>query len=174
MPFLIDGYNLYHTACKTSDELSFLTPPHLCHWIAEDMLRQNDQATVVFDGTRPGADAAACASVPRVKVLYSGAKSDADTVLETLIGENTAPRRLIVVSSDRKIRAAARRRKSVSLSSRDYLAEMLKRQDIPAPPPKEPPEKHKGVSKTQRDQWLDLFGITPQDDEDDPLDRIRY
>jgi len=174
MPFLIDGYNLYHTACKWSEEWASLTPPQLCLWIAEDMQRQNEQATIVFDGTRPRAAGVACENLPRIKIHYSGPKSDADTLVETLIGENTAPRRLIVVSSDRKIRAAARRRKAVSLSSRDYLLELFKRQDKPAPPPKEPQEKRKGISKEQRNQWLDLFGYTPKDDEDDPLDRIRF
>lgn len=103
MPFLIDGYNLYHAAGKFSEEWAHITPMTLCHFIAEDMRRLRDKAVIVFDGGPPRGISLATKPPGYVKIIFSGPDSDADTTLESLIQKNTAPRRLTVVSSDNRI-----------------------------------------------------------------------
>ena len=161
MPFLFDGYNVYHGAVKLCEEWSRITPITLCKFIAEDMARIPDIATVVFDGRQPRGRKSKVEPLGFVKILYSGQNKEADVMLEKLIAKNTAPRRLIVVSSDRQLRRAARRRRAVSLSSVDYLLELIKRREQPPPIQKEPKEKHRGVPEGQLDKWLELFGIDP-------------
>lgn len=173
MPFLIDGYNVYHAACKFCQDWSHITPGNLCRLIAEDMGGLGDIATVVFDGAQPRGWSPDAVVENRLKILYSGPKSDADTLLITLIQKNTAPRRLIVVSSDNSIRRAARRRKSLSLTAMDYLAGLIKRQEKPPPRPREPKEKHKGLAEGELAEWLELFGIDPSEPPDD-FDRINF
>ena len=132
-----------------------------------------DWAVVVFDGTEKRGWADEVKAAGLLKVIYSGPGVDADSKLEQLIKKSTAPRRLVVVSSDRQVRKAARRRRAKSLSSLDYLQEMIKRHNRPAPEPKDPWEKRHGVGEGQLDQWLEIFGIDP-DDEGDPTDLIRF
>ena len=167
MPFLFDGYNVYHAAIKLSEEWSGITPGTLCKLITEDMQRLGDFATVVFDGT-PGPGRSDEVE-PRgyVKILYSGGGKDADTLLEKLIKKNTAPRRLFVVSSDNRLCRAARRRRSISLKSIEYLLSMLQRIEAPAPKPREPREKRTGVPQGELNQWLELFGIDTEKPDDD-------
>ena len=176
MPFLLDGYNVYHAACKLSEELAALTPSALCTLVAEDMHRLRDQAVIVFDG-RPLHDAP-----PRilpagyVRIIYSGPQTDADSVLEQLIQKNTAPRRLIVVSSDNQLRRAARRRRANPVRAADYLLQLFHRRQHPPPAQTEPPEKRRGLPAGELRGWLELFGLDPDAPADppDPCDRINF
>lgn len=166
MPFLIDGYNLYHAARKITEEWSQLVPMALCRMIAEDMQRLRDGAIVVFDGAAPRGRPADVEPVGYVRIVYSGPKSDADTVLEQMIQQNTAPRRLAVVSTDRRVRQAARRRRAVSLRSEEYLLSLVRRLDQP-PRRGDPPEKRQGVPEGQLNEWLEMFGIEPGEADDE-------
>ena len=174
MPYLFDGYNLYHSLMKISAELSHKTPQFMVELITCDMYQLRDTAIVTFDGKAlPGQRWSEDRSGP-VQVCYSGPQSDADTQLEQQIQDNTAPRRLVVVSSDRRIRRAARRRRAKSLTSPDYLVLLFKRLNRPPPPPREPREKRTGVPDGQLDQWLELFGLDPNEpDNEDPTRLIQ-
>ncbi len=173
MPYLFDGYNVYYTACKLQSEWAHLTPYNLCKLVGQDMQRLDDHATVVFDGVQPRGWSAEVEPRKHVKIVYSGAKNDADSVIESLVKKNTAPKRLIVVSADNRIRQAARRRKAVSVSGREYLEDMLKRMVPQTPRPRMPEEKKEGVPKGELDEWLDLFGIDKDDEGDDIMGRIK-
>ncbi|MDP7030652.1 MAG: NYN domain-containing protein, partial [Phycisphaerales bacterium] len=60
-----------------------------------------------------------------IHVLWSGHLREADDIMEGLIARSTTPRRLVVVSSDRRLRKAARRRRCRWLSSEDFLRTIL-------------------------------------------------
>ena len=171
MPYLFDGYNLYHALIKVSADLSHKTPQFLLELITADMHCLRERGTVVFDGKAlPGHSSCENAS-GSVQVLYSGPRSDADTQLEQLIQANTAPRRLVVVSSDRRVRRAARRRRAKSMTSPDYLVALFQRLNQPPASPTEPPEKWKGIPPQQRAQWFELFGLdVPIDEHPEDLD----
>jgi uncharacterized protein len=162
MPYLFDGYNVYHAARKLTEQWSDITSIALCRLIGQDMCYLRDWSIVVFDGSRPRGRPADVDPAKHIKIIYSGHDSDADVLLEELIEKNTAPRRLTVVSTDRQVRKATRRRRAKSLTSREYLEFMIKRSQRPAPPPPEPREKRHGLPEGQLDQWLELFGIDPE------------
>ncbi len=172
MPYLIDGYNLYHAALKFGEEWARLVPLQMCCLVAEDMARMDDHATVIFDGTEPRGRFTKVAPPDRVRIVYAGGGVEADTRIESIIGKNTAPRRLIVVSTDRQVRAAARRRRAQSLTAAQYLEALAHRAAARPPRPREPREKRHGLSAEQTRAWLAEFGFDP-DVEDDPLGRIR-
>lgn len=163
MPFLIDGYNLYHALRKYSEEWADTIPQAMCQWIEKDMNRIGDWAIVVFDGTRPRGSFSQEDGEKHVSVLFSGGGKDADSILVSLIQKNTAPRRLIVVSSDNRLRTAARRRKATSLSANEYLLALTKRQEKKPVRSREPREKHQGLVPGQTSQWMELFGFEPEE-----------
>ncbi len=159
MPFLFDGYNVYHAACKLGEQWVSIVPIALCGLIAEDMQRLRDHGVIVFDGRIPRGRPERVDPEGYVRIVYSGVSSDADSEIEYLIKKNTAPRRLVVVSSDRRIRQAARRRRARSLSAVEYLMEMINRANRPVRRSKEPPEKRSGLIEGDVDMWLNIFGI---------------
>lgn len=172
MPFLFDGYNIYHAAAKMDEQWSHITPGGLCALLAEDLASLRDHGTCVFDGTPPRGSDWAGKTIGPLTTLFSGPGRDADSVLEQLIQDNTAPRRLVVISSDNRVKRAARRRRAQAITARDYLDSLIQRANRPAPPPREPRAKHEGVPPGQLDEWLKLFCLNPNHPGDEN-DRIR-
>ena len=182
MPYLIDGYNLYHAMCRFAPEWSHITPKTMCELIDQDMHLLRDHAVVVFDGTDRGKPHGGL-NFSHLKVLFCGHESDADTLLDKLIRKNSAPRRLQVVSSDNSVCKAARRRRAKTLKSPQYLENLLRRMNQPLPPPQEPKEKRQGLEPDQVAEWMQLFGFDPDPDPDpnpdpnlpdDQVDRTRF
>ena len=83
--------------------------------------------TIVFDAKN------APTGLPRVvnhrglTVRFASRYPDADSLIEELIGEASAPRGLTVVSSDHRIQRAARRRKAVPVDSDVWYEGMIRR-----------------------------------------------
>ena len=163
MPYFFDGYNLYHALRKVSEEFQSLTPHLMCELIAQDMAHLRDKASVVFDGHPLRGQFDEGMTIGAVTIVHSRSESDADTVLENMIQKNTAPRHLTVVSSDHRIKKAARRRRAQSLTSQDYIEEFFKRLAKPPRQPNEPREKQRGVGPGKLNEWLDLFGLDSDD-----------
>jgi len=83
--------------------------------------------------------------------MWSGPGREADDVIEDLIGKASDPRRLLVVSSDRRLRKAAKRRRCKWLDSESFLRTILEdvaRGTALADPP--PPD---------TDDWVAQFGL---------------
>ena len=112
---------------------------------------------VVFDGTGPR-DKSGFDNINNLEVFFAGISCDADTVIEDKIKANTAPRRLTVVSSDRRVRDAGRRRKATVVKSQVFWEDVQK-QLSRKKKKKEPPAKRQGLSEGETEQWLDFFGI---------------
>jgi uncharacterized protein len=165
MPILIDCYNVLHAEKPTS--LAGLGEASLCGLLAASPWATGG-VTVVCDG-RPKPHSPDPGSVGAVVLVFSGAGRSADDVIIELIDKDTSPRRLTVVSSDRAIRRAARRRKARDLSSEDFLKRLARAarggggtggaggggsSGKPAAGP---------LPDEQVDRWLDWFGIDPDD-----------
>jgi predicted RNA-binding protein with PIN domain len=165
MRYLIDGYNLAHA-------LGLLTaraPRALLRARRALLARLAEHAdpagvTIVFDalkappGTRGGQDHRG------VRVLFARGQS-ADDAIEEIIRADPSPRDLAVVSDDRRLREAARRRGCVSVGCLDYW-ERLGRPASPTPPAPAPeaPAKPEACSGEEAEYWLGRF----DDVEDDP------
>jgi len=173
MPLLIDGYNVYHAALKFSSEWSRLVPMGLCRLVAQDMCRLGEAAVVVFDWPEPRGQFLKVEPEGYVRIIYAGPGRDADSALEKLIKDNSAPRRLTVVSSDRQVQRAARRRRARILKADEYLEALQMRSEQPPDRPQEPIEKRRGVAEGDLTEWLELFGIDP-DEPPDELGPIRF
>jgi predicted RNA-binding protein with PIN domain len=156
MPLLVDGNNLLYAVCDALGQS--LSRFALASMLSRFARNQDEKITVVFDGapaSRHDQDPFDLLDI-QTHFAYPG---PADTVLCNLLQENSAPRRLEVVSTDREIRKAARRRKAKSLRSEDFATRLLQELDQPDPPPTvEPPEKRNGLTEDQTRKWLREFG----------------
>jgi predicted RNA-binding protein with PIN domain len=157
MPYLIDGNNLMHAAAERglpADRLG------LCEVLAELLLRAGERVAVIFDGPEPSASEARAIDRTGIEVAYSGHKA-ADRLILAAIGADTAPRRLTVVSTDREIRSAARKRRCRCVTSEDFAVELRRSRngDPPSDKSSEPDEKRQGLSEEQTRKWLEEFGF---------------
>jgi predicted RNA-binding protein with PIN domain len=117
MRYLIDAYNVLHLVHRLPDRHAVVNTTDLCRLIERS---QMGRATVVCDG-RPKPDEDPSAMGESVRMIHSGASQDADTVIEKMLEEDPGARDMTVVSNDRRIQAAAKRRGAASMASETFL-----------------------------------------------------
>jgi uncharacterized protein len=133
MALLIDGYNLLHVSDIFAGEGAG-TELHrsrlaLLQFLAAAIEpRERKQTVIVFDaaGAPPG--------LPRsmmhegMTAHFARRHSDADEMIEELLEQYTAPRELVVVSSDHRVQRAARRRGADFVDSERWFADLRAKQ----------------------------------------------
>ena len=157
MPIVIDGYNLLRTIQKTGEDFSSLSDIQLCRVLDRYLKAASEKGEIVFDGTGPR-DKSDFDSVSRLDIFFSGIGVEADAVIENKIRINTAPKRLVVVSNDRRLRDAARRRKAISVKCEAFWANVQSVLSRPQTAP-EPAEKQTGLNESETKKWLEFFGF---------------
>jgi predicted RNA-binding protein with PIN domain len=155
--YIIDGHNLLHSILKTDESSESITDIKLCLIVDKYLHLTSQNGELIFDGTGPS-DKSAFDNMRKLEVSFAGIGSDADTVIEDKIRVNSAPRRLMIVSSDRRLRKAAHARKAASIKSEQFWININKQLNKKSPP-REPGAKRQGLSESETDQWLDIFGI---------------
>jgi predicted RNA-binding protein with PIN domain len=157
MPFIIDGHNLLWSIQEVDEELRLISDVQMCNIVSEYLKLTGENGEIIFDGTGPP-DKNGFDNIINLDVFFAGLGSNADTVIENKIRASTAPRRLTVVSSDRRLRDAARARKAKTVKSQVFwndIQKQLKRKKTT----KEPPEKRRGLTESEAKQWLEFFGF---------------
>jgi len=133
MRLLIDGYNLMHAVVLSPGRR--LGPDglrKLRHRFLNDLAGlleplEAHQTTIVFDA------AGAPEGLPRASrhkgmtLLYAAPGEVADDRLEQLIAQESAPKRLTVVSSDHRIRLAAQRKRATIERADDFWSRLQDR-----------------------------------------------
>ncbi len=157
MPFIIDGHNLLHSIHKVGEDFESISDVQLCWMVGRYLKLTGESGEIIFDGTGPR-DKSAFDSVTNLDVLFAGPAGDADTAIEEKIRVCTAPRRLTVVSSDRRLRKAAGARRATAVKSEVFWSDVQK-QLRRKKRLKEPAEKHFGLSEGETKQWLEFFGL---------------
>ena len=100
--------------------------------------------------------------VDGVELVYSGPGRSADAVIIEAVRTHPSPKRLTVVSSDREIRDAARRRRARDVPSDDFLR-MLDRDlrlGVRRPATKAARPDVRPLAADEVDAWLDVFGVS--------------
>ncbi len=131
MALLIDGYNLMYAAGIVGSggpnglERSRAALIRFVSGAVDDAERA--ATTIVFDaaGAPPGLPATL--RCDDLTVRFAKGYADADELLEELIANNHAPRRLTVVSSDHRVQRAAKRRRARAVDSDVWFAEALRK-----------------------------------------------
>ncbi len=155
MPFLIDGNNLIHALAEVDRGVERLG---LCMML-QLLVERGERVEVVFDGPPPPPGLAKQIDRTGAAARYSPARPADEDIIKTLRA-NSAPRRLVVVSSDREIRKAARARKCRWSSAEDFARKLVDLQHAPpAARPAEPRAKHTGLDEADLDFWYREFGL---------------
>lgn len=125
MRWLIDGYNVMHAGGRLGPKLGregfrrarrrFLD--ELAVALGPEAARET---TVIFDASVHPGDFALEANYRGLGILFALGDENADARIEQLIAADSHPRALTVVSSDRRIRQAAERRRSRSVTADQY------------------------------------------------------
>jgi len=157
MPVIIDGHNLLHSIQQTGEDSELISRIQLCRILSGYLKLIDENGEIVFDGMGPK-DKSGFDNISNLEVFFAGLGSDADTVIEDKIKANTAPRRLTVVSSDRRLRDAARARKSTAVKSQVFWSNLCKQLSRKRTI-KEPASKRQGISESETEQWLKFFGL---------------
>jgi uncharacterized protein len=161
MTLIIDGYNLLHASGvfgATRGPKGFEQSRTALLDMLVDVLGDRTADTiVVFDAARAPDGLPARLSHGGIRVWFAREYPDADSLIEELVEDDTAPGHLVVVSSDRRLQVAARRRRAKAVSCEEWLAEAREarrargRPAADAKPPEPGPD---GV-----DEWKRYFGL---------------
>ena len=153
---IIDGHNLLHSIRKMEED-SQLNDVQLCLIVGRFLKLVGEKGEIIFDGTGPR-DKSGFDNISNLEVFFAGQGSDTDTVIEDKIKASTAPKRLTIVSSDRRLRRAAQTRKATVIKSEDFWNNVQKRFRRKKTPT-EPPEKRLGLTESETQQWLKFFSL---------------
>ena len=166
MPVLIDGYNLAWALGETGQRLQRgdLTGARdrLLHILADRLGDRAPHTTVVFDARQPPTDLPRRATCRGIRVLFAVTEANADELIIRRIAEDTAPRRLLVVSSDREIRDAARLHGATSIGVGAFLGKLglsprSGRRGATRPAPPAPDAEDKPHTAAAPDYWWRQF-----------------
>lgn len=163
--FLIDGYNLLH-AVGLPARLGQATLHHARQRLVELIRQTHPEAdvTIVFDARRPPRGVPREQAFAGVRIVF--AHGSADDLIVEMLEHDAVPRSLCVVTNDRAVQEAARRRGATVLESMTFLDAVSPALPT-APPSALPPtstlEKPTGTADNRH--WLETFADI--DDEED-------
>ena len=175
---VVDVYNVLHVTGVLPPEIAGPDAPALARLVARSRYRGRG-AVLVCDGTPKPGERGDPDWGGGIRLVHAGRGRDADGLIERLISEHTAPRRLLVVSDDRRLRTAARRRRAGWLGSAAFLGHLA--EDATSSRGAPGPEKPGPLDPEETDAWLREFGFGTEDAEDwrpepsrDDLDMRRW
>lgn len=160
MAVLIDGYNLLRAIQKISDNES-MTDVQLCRMISNYLRYIGEAGEIVFDGVGPR-EKAVFFNMAAIDVIFSGQGIEADAVIEEKIAAYSAPKLMLVVSSDRRLRLAAAKRKAIAVKAEQFwqVLEKFTKQSLRRKKFAEPREKREGISEGEVEYWMKVFGLS--------------
>jgi hypothetical protein len=168
MRYLIDGYNLLHALWPgDARQLHPGAWPRFRKRLLDRLIPHAGNVpgtvTVVFDTVRSSTDRQNEAVVRGVHVRFAAGYPSADDLIEELIRTDPAPEGLTVVSDDRRVRDAARRRRCVVCGCLDYY-ESLGSARPSAAFSDDSSSKPEDVPPAEVERWLQEFdGTTDKD-----------
>jgi predicted RNA-binding protein with PIN domain len=159
---IVDCYNVLRTTMPPA--LAGLDEAGLCRALARSAWA-GQRITVVCDGApKPHARDS---PVPEVELVYAGRGESADDLIAGLIEADSAPRRLTVVSSDRAIQKAAKRRRAAAMSSEELIHVLASGAGAPGtrygPSTGGRINRGKPLEAPEVDRWLEEFGFDPEE-----------
>ncbi len=162
MPIIVDGFNLLHYVCSCEDQNnSPITDSELCELLDKYLVSVRDRGEIIFDGIGPP-DKSIFKRYSNLDLIFSGSDLEADDVIEYKIHKANALKHLMVVSSDRRIIAAAKEKKAIAVKCDEFWDYMHKNLAYDKKRIREPKEKQFGITEAETKQWLEIFGLDEQ------------
>ena len=137
---IIDGYNLMHAVGLVRGKLVGKqlegARTRLLRRLAYQLTKdERAAAIVVFDAKTILPVSSREELIEGFRVLYPEPGHEADELIEQLIAQETHPRKLRIVSSDRRLHRAARERMATAINCDKFLDELDERKPAPEDPP---------------------------------------
>ena len=143
MKLIIDGYNLLHASGVFGGSRGpggfEQSRRALLDMLADLLGAEAADTVVVFDAARAPDGLPGRSTHRGIRVWFAREYPDADTLIEELVADATSPH-LMVVSNDRRLQAAARRRRAKAVSCAEWLAEARAARRAPRAGDTKPPE----------------------------------
>lgn len=164
MRLLIDGYNVIYTAGVPGRGIGIGQLERgrlgLLKFVAEALEpAELAETVVVFDGRGAPPGLPRLIEYRGMQVRFAPRSLTADEVIEELIRQESAPGRLTVVSSDRRLQHAARRYKAKTIDSQSWYESVCARQRRRgAKPPPESVKPTEPLPDPEVTRWLAEFG----------------
>jgi hypothetical protein len=183
MPLILDTFNVLHTTGVLPPDLAGLDVPGLAGLIARSRYRE-ERVTFVCDGLPPQPAELASRTAPptdlpppgplvidsadhrvtradHFHVRYSGRATSADDLIGEMVRASTAPRRIIVISSDHAVQRQARKRRCEVLSAEEFLGHLahdarLSNRAAPRAPAR---TMDSSMSAEQVERWKRVFNV---------------
>jgi len=166
---MIDGYNLLFAlglvGTNQNAEALRRARARLLKKVAETIpADERPRTVVVFDADRAPRGMPARQRYHEMTVLFAVDHEDADALIVELIAANSAPRRLTVVSSDRQIKRAARRRRAKAIDSATWYEAVAARRGAASPASDATPRRRASAkpqsppTPEEVESWLEVFG----------------
>ena len=131
MPWLIDGYNLLHVTGlfgRGADGSLAGSRSALLGFLAAALTPAECKKTmVVFDAAEAPPGLPSENVVHGIHIRFAKGYASADELLEEMIAANHTPKRLVVVSSDRRVQRAALKRRATPVDSHVWYAELAEK-----------------------------------------------
>ena len=169
-PFIIiDGYNLLHTigsrrSLGARGNLQRARMELAGHIAARMNPDQCERTTIVFDALAPSNDLPDSSTHQGITVLFSRGFPDADSMIEYLLQKHSAPKKVIVVSNDRRVQTAATRRRAAFVDCESWyesLAKASSEADSMETGDSAEIDRKEIASPDERQAWLREFGYDP-------------
>lgn len=168
---IIDGYNLMHSVGYARERYGQggleRSRNRLLRFLVDRLdLDERRRTTIVFDARTIPFEGVRQQKLEEMTILFNEAGSDADTVIEELILEHSAPKQLEIVSGDRRLQKAIKRRKGIAVESEDFARLLRDResivpgssQDVDLPTESDEKPESPALSKSDTEYWMDVFG----------------
>ncbi len=165
MTLLIDGYNLLHASGLLGRGrgrgVLESSRQALLNFLANSLPEADvARTTVVFDAHEAPWGSLRRSNVSGISVIFGSSELDADSVIEQLILEDSAPKRLTVVSSDHRLHRAAKRRKATPVDSDQWFRDVIRARAARQQPNPDVVIKPDGpFTDGEVDYWLRHFGL---------------
>ena len=161
---VIDVFNVLHCGGILPPELVLHELSDLA-WLLENSRYAGSPRVLVCDGVRPGVGhtGPSTTRIGEARVIYAGAGREADYEIEGIIERSSFPTRLLVVSSDKRIAKAARKRHAPYLKSEGFLRQLALDADRRHAEPMPKWVHEIPLPRASVEHWLETFGIDTQD-----------
>lgn len=165
MTLLIDGYNLLHASGilgRGRGRGVLESARHaLLNFLANSLpAAEVARTTVVFDAHEAPWGSLRRSQQCGISVIFGSSELDADSVIEQLILEDSAPKRLTVVSSDHRLHRAAKRRKATPVDSDVWFREVVRARNARQQPNPDVVIKPDGpLTEGEVEYWLKHMGL---------------
>lgn len=158
MRYLIDTYNVIHSAAAGGGPDADFTVRKLCQYLAASA--SSVKATLILDG-RAKPDEPSENEFPDIHLVYSGTGVKADAVIAQMVERSLTRKKLTIVSDDREVILHARRHFANVKGCEQFLRELT--QGVPRVSGEQFPAKKTAGTPTsgEADHWMKEFGFHP-------------